>query len=125
MNVSIEIPKSIVNTLTERGWDKDEIEVLCTMYLTQNGSLLGKDFLDWIEDQDEEDLGVLFRSAQKLEVGMEVEVVDSSCNFSNCVGDIGIITEFDSRDNTYRVTVQGRENVGNWMFPEQLARINY
>jgi hypothetical protein len=124
MKVSIEIPKSIVDTLTERGWDKSEIKTLSKIYLTHNGPLLGSHFLSWIEDQDEEDLGVLFRSAQKLEVGMEVEVVDgSSC--VNADGDIGIITEFDPSDNTYRVTVQGRPSVGNWMHAEQIARINY
>ena len=80
--------------------------------------------VDWIEDQDEEQLGVLFRSAQQLEVGMEVEVIDGS-NCVNADGDIGIITEVHSRDNTYRVTVQGRLNAGNWMNASQIARINY
>jgi len=126
MKVSIEIPKSIVDTLTERGWDSDEIKVLCTTYLASGGSLLGlgRHFLNWIEDQDEEQLGTVFRSAQKLEVGMEVEVVDGSSGV-NADGDIGIITEVSSRDNTYRVTVQGRANVGNWMNASQIARINY
>ena len=124
MKVSIEIPKSIVDTLTERGWDKSEIKTLSKIYLTHNGPLLGSHFLSWIEDQDEEQLGTLFRSAQKLEVGMEVEVVDHSCCV-NVAGDIGIITEVSSRDNTYRVTVQGRLNAGNWMNASQIARINY
>ncbi len=124
MKVSIEIPKSIVDTLTERGWDSSEIEVLCTTYLASGGSLLGRPFLNWIEDQDEEDLGTVFRSAQKLEVGMEVEVVDGSSGV-NADGDVGIITEVSSRDNTYRVTVKGRLNAGNWMNASQIARINY
>ena len=124
MKVSIEIPKSIVNTLTERGWDKSEIKTLSKIYLTHNGPLLGSHFLSWIEDQDEEQLGRLFRAAQKLEVGMEVEVVDDS-RCVNEVGDTGIITEFDPLDNTYRVTVKGRLNEGNWMHAEQIARINY
>ena len=59
---------------------------------------------------------------EELEVGMEVEVVDGS-NCRNEVGDIGIITEVD--DATIRVTVEGRINSGNWMFRNQVARINY
>ena len=69
------------------------------------------------EEEYEEEEGM-------FEVGMEVEVVNAA-NCSNEVGDIGIITEVEENGLILRVTVEGKMNSGNWMFPSQVARINY
>ena len=75
-----------------------------------------EDFFDEEEEQEEEE-GL-------FEVGNEVEVVNAA-NCSNEVGDIGIITEIEENGLILRVTVEGRINSGNWMFPSQVVRINY
>ena len=74
---------------------------------------------EFLEDEDED-----FDSI-KLEIGMEVEVVDEKCN--GCVleyQDVGTITEIDNNE-WFRVIVDGRPESGNWMKASQLARINY
>ena len=128
MQVLVTIPKNIINKCLQNGWEEQEIKVLFSEYLSQvtqdDYNQFEFNFETWLEDLDEEELGDTFRNAQQLEVGMEVEVVDgSSCN--NFEGDTGFITEYDESDDTFRVTVEGRSNKGNWMKRSQIARINY
>jgi hypothetical protein len=71
MKVTITIPQNIIDVLTIRGWDDDEIKVLVKKY--SEVSLRGfgcEEFLKWVEDQHEDQLGDLFREEQELEVGM-------------------------------------------------------
>jgi ribosomal protein L21E len=70
--------------------------------------------------ETEEDLK-LVKVMEKFKVGDKVEVTDGTAN-SNEVGDIGIITEMDI-DNTYRVTVKGNSNSGNWMYPSMFKLV--
>lgn len=58
----------------------------------------------------------------KFKVGDHVKVLDGMFTV-NCDGDKGIIVEYDSSDDTYRVQVEGRPDRGNWMRSEQFAKI--
>ena len=59
---------------------------------------------------------------EQIKLGDTVLVLDGTAN-SNQVGDVGIITEVELEDNTVRVTVEGRTNAGNWMYPEQITLV--
>jgi len=63
----------------------------------------------------------LVKAMEEFKVGDKVEVTDGTSN-TNEVGDIGIITEMDT-DNTYRVTVKGNDNHGNWMYPNMFKLV--
>jgi hypothetical protein len=81
----------------------------------------------YLDEEEEEDEDEDFDSI-KLEIGMEVEVVDENCN--ECVleyQDVGTITDVSGENDIqyFRVTVDGRPDAGNWMRASQLARINY
>ena len=125
MQVTITIPQSFLELGQEYGWEEQEIAILFKRFINEATSLDRQDnFFEWVEDQDEEQLGDLFRAQQELEVGMEVEIVKQSCNSSlNEVGDVGIITEMDGE--TCRVQVEGRQDYSNWEDKSELARVNY
>jgi hypothetical protein len=124
MQVTITIPQNIIDVLTERGWDKEEVAILFKTFVEQSSMGLEIDFCEWVEDQDEEQLGDLFRKEQQLEVGMEVEIVKQvGKNSNNEVGDVGIITEVHG--TAYRVQVEGRKDYGNWQDKTEISRVNY
>jgi ribosomal protein L24 len=60
---------------------------------------------------------------EQFKVGDKVLVLDGTAS-SNEVGDVGGVVEIDKSDNTLRVHVPGRVNVGNWMFPVQITLID-
>jgi len=124
MQVTITIPQNIIDVLTERGWDREEVVVLFKTFVEQSSMGLEIDFCEWVEDQDEEQLGDLFREQQELEVGMEVEIVRQVDECSNNeVGDVGVVVEIEG--GVYRVQVEGRLNYGNWQDKADIARVNY
>lgn len=124
MEVTITIPQNIIDVLTERGWDKGEVSVLFKTFVEQSSAGLEIDFCEWVEDQDEEELGDLFREQQELEVGMEVEIVKQVTGSSNNqVGDVGVIVEIDG--TVCKVLVEGRRDYSNWEDKADLARVNY
>jgi hypothetical protein len=62
-------------------------------------------------------------NSEKLVVGVEVVILDAT-NSMNRTGDIGLITQYDSSDDTFKVTVEGRFNKCNWMRRDQIAISN-
>lgn len=122
MQVTITIPQNIIDVLTQRGWDKQEVAVLFKTFVEQSSMGLEIDFCEWVEDQDEEELGDMFREEQELEVGMEVEIVKNDAGSENNIGDVGVIIATDGL--SYRVQVEGRGDA-NFQSKTDLARINY
>jgi transcription antitermination factor NusG len=59
----------------------------------------------------------------KFQVGDRVEVLDGTFTV-NYRGDKGVITEYDHSDGLYRVLVDERSPVGNWMTEKQITKIN-
>jgi len=57
----------------------------------------------------------------KFRLGDQVKVLDST-NSCNQVGDIGMITEIGV-DGSYRVTVIGRMNRGNWLIEDAIELV--
>jgi ATP-dependent exoDNAse (exonuclease V) alpha subunit len=49
-----------------------------------------------------------------IKIGDKVIIIDKMTYSVNKQGDIGIITEIDTNDGTFRVSVEGRDNRGNW-----------
>lgn len=124
MEVTITIPQNIIDVLTERGWDEEEIKVLFKSYHCESPVGLETEFFQWVEFQDEEELQDTFREQQELEVGMEVEIVRNRIsNSNNEVGDVGIITAVDG--GACRIQVEGRKDFGNWQDKSEIARVNY
>ena len=64
----------------------------------------------------------------KFKPGDEVKIIGNSNSSCNRIGDIGIITEFDSyQDKVCRVVVTGRTGGGNLTFTKEieLFKINW
>lgn len=124
MQVSITIPQNIIDVLTQRGWDKEEVAVLFKTFVENYSMELEIDFCEWVEDQDEEQLADMFREEQELEVGMEVEIVkQATYSSNNKVGDVGVIVAIYGA--TYKVLVEGRKDGNSWEEKAGLARVNY
>ena len=123
MEVTITIPQNIIDVLTERGWDEQEVLVLIKSYIEESPLGFENDFFDWVEDQDEEPLEDLFREAQQLEVGMKVKIVNPGTSH-NPKGAIGKITWIDP-DGDIRVVVKGYtdDNLANWHSVEDVKLI--
>lgn len=58
----------------------------------------------------------------EIKVGDIVRLIANTNLSLNKVGDVGIITEIDS-DGDFRVTVQGKEDLGNWSVKKEVVKV--
>ena len=56
----------------------------------------------------------------RFRLGDRVKVVTAGESSSNEDGDVGTITQVNPGSNTVRVTVEGRDNFGNWQLEFEL-----
>ena len=125
MKVTITIPQNIIDVLTVRGWDDDEMKVLVKKYseVLLRGGFGCEEFLKWVEDQHEDELGDLFREHQELEVGMQVKILSVyKSGSNNKVGDVGKIIEISGM--SFRVGVEGRQQDGNWQSKSEIVKVD-
>jgi ATP-dependent exoDNAse (exonuclease V) alpha subunit len=58
-----------------------------------------------------------------IKIGDKVKLIKLIAYSVNKQGDIGIITEIDTNDGTFRVSVEGRDNRGNWQNRDEFILI--